>query len=46
MAQQAFGRHDDERLANAALHLASKSVEVLSGGGEVADLPVAFGAEL
>ena len=46
MAQEAFGRHDDERLANAALHLASESVEVLSGGGEVADLPVAFGAEL
>lgn len=46
MAQEALGRHDDERFANAALHLTPEGVEVLRWGGEVADLPVAFGAEL
>ena len=44
--QQALRRHDDERLARAALHLTAQSVEVLRGRGEVADLPVTTGAAL
>jgi hypothetical protein len=46
VAQQALGRHDHQRLAEGALHLAAQGVEVLRRGGQVADLDVVLGAEL
>src|SRR5690606_29652922 len=39
-AQEALWGHEDERLAEVALHLTAKDVEVLRRGGEVADLDV------
>src|SRR5581483_4714651 len=46
VAEQALRGHDDERLAELAVHLAAEEVEVLGGGGRVADLDVVLGAEL
>src|SRR5579862_2573849 len=44
--EEALRGHDDERLPEAAVHLAPERVEVLRRGGEVADLEVVLGAEL
>ena len=46
MTQQALRRHDDERLARAALELAAEGVEILPRGGEIAHLHVPARAEL
>ena len=46
VAQQALGRHDDERLFEFAFHLAAQHVEELCRCGEVTDLDVVFSAGL
>ena len=46
VAKQALGRHDDERLAEAAPDLAPEQVEILRGRGRDGDLDVLLGAEL
>ena len=46
MAQHALGREDDERLAPFAQGLAAEQVEVLRGGGGLADLHVVAGGEV
>src|SRR5439155_25475712 len=45
-AQQTLWRKDDERLDEIAFHLAAQHMEILRGGGEIADLDVVFGARL
>ena len=45
MAQQALGRHHDQRLAPLAQHLAAQDVEVLRRRGGVDDLDVVLGAQ-
>ena len=45
MAQQALGRHHDQRLAPAAQRLAPQAVEVLGRGGRVDDLDVVLGGQ-
>ena len=42
--QQRFGRHDDQRLAEAAVHLAAQDVEVIGRSGAVGDLDIILGA--
>jgi hypothetical protein len=39
-----FGRHDDQRLAELAHHLAAQQVEDLAGRGRLHDLHVVVGA--
>ena len=46
MAQQALGRHDDERLAERTQHLAAQYVEVIRRAGDVADLDIVVRAQL
>ena len=46
MPQQALGRHDDERLAEAAADLAPEQVEILRRRRRDGDLDVLLGAEL
>ena len=46
VAEQALGRHDDERLAEAAPDLAPEQVEVLRRRRGHGHLDVFFGAEL
>src|SRR5881296_3354815 len=46
VAEQALRAHEDERLAEAPVHLAAEGVEVLPWRGQVADLHVVLGAEL
>ncbi len=46
MAQQALGRHDDQRLAPGPQHLAAQQVEELRRRGRLHDLEVVLGGEL
>ena len=46
MAQHAFWRENDQRLAPRAARLPAQHVEVLRRGGRLADLHVVFGGEL
>src|SRR5438552_2522846 len=46
VAEQALRGHQDERLAEAPVHLAAEGVERLPRRGQVADLHVVLGAEL
>src|SRR5882672_10026653 len=46
MAQHAFWRKDDQRLAPGAAHLTAQHVEILRGGRRLADLHVVFGRQL
>src|SRR6266446_6359475 len=46
MAQHAFWRKDDQRLAPGAAHLTAQHVEILGGGGRLTDLHVVFGRKL
>ena len=46
MSEEALGRHEDQRLAVAAVDLAPQRVKVLGGRGQVADLHVVLRAEL
>src|SRR5213594_709725 len=46
MTVRAFGAHEDEGLAEVAVHLTAESMEVLRRRGQVADLHVVLGAEL
>ena len=45
-AQQRFRRHHDQRLAEIAPHLTAQRMEIIGGGGEIADLPIVLAAEL
>ena len=46
VAQQRLGRHQHQRLAEVAGHLAAQHVEIVGGRRAVGDLHVVFGAEL
>src|SRR6266481_5735422 len=46
MAQHAFWRKDNQRLAPGAAHLTAQHVEILGGSGRLADLHVVFGSQL
>jgi hypothetical protein len=46
VAQQRLGRHDDQRLAQVAHHLAAQQVKDLAGRGRLHDLHVGVGAQL
>ena len=45
VAEQAFGGHDDERLAEVAFHLTPDEMKMLRGSGGVNHLHVVVGAE-
>src|SRR3546814_6279096 len=44
--QQRLGRHEDERLAERAQHLAAQDVEIIGRRRDVADLDIVAGAQL
>ena len=44
--QQRLGRHDHQRLAEVAMHLAAQDVEIIGRRGAVGDLHIVLGAEL
>ena len=46
MPQQGLGRHDDQRLAEGPVHLATQDVEIVGRGGAVGDLHIVLGALL
>ena len=44
--EEGLGRHDDERLAEVAFHLAAEGVEIVGRSGDVGHLDIVLGAEL
>src|SRR5438067_7931177 len=46
VAQQAFRRHDNQRLAKVTVHLPPQHMKVLTSVSGVADLQIVLGAEL
>ena len=46
VTQKRFWRHDDERLAEGAVHLATQQVEEIGRGRAIGDLDIVFGAQL
>ena len=44
--EQRLGRHDHQRLAEIAVHLAAQDVEIIGRRGAVRDLHIVLGAEL
>ena len=46
VTQQRLGRHDDQRLAEVTVDLATDGMEIVRRGRQVADLHIVFGAHL
>ena len=46
MTQQGFGRHNDQRFAELAVHLPAQNVEVIRGRGAIRDLNIVLSTKL